>query len=661
MKKVLLLSLSLVLGLGAMAQEFAPKTQRVAKKDAKSMAVEHKNATKVAFGKEAVAASAEAYAPQNQSVVSTKDDDYMTITTINTFNDIQSNGWTCNRMVQFNNGALAVVATMSRSETQPSGADRGTGYNYFDGEFWGDVPEERVEPERTGWPTIAQWGETGEVFISHAPLKCYTREVAGEGEWVCKGLLPNSPEGYEYDDDASWPRIATSGDNHEIIHMIADIQHGFGTGIPSYDSVYHDQVYYRSVDGGETWETHFSPLAQDGDQRNVFTADNYNISANGHTVAILYADALTNHLIMYKSTNDGETWERRIVWENPIYGLDWNTDSAVLTLDSVGYNMPASSALTVDKNGVVHVATSVYYWEKYQLDEYYSPYYGRTVDGIAYWNDNQPGPIQSKDGLAKNALKLWWDDEENPGYMKMDDDTVKWIGYMPMYQGYTFATSGMYTEDDYYNKIRLSASAMPALSVDEFGNMACAYTAPCDANSDSNGKYFRKLYVSFWNNDEGYWHQCEMNLIDEDEYPELTDAETFFTFGADQVTTPGLFWFGCMNDYKIGITTDGDNMINVYKVLAPAEFVSVPENTAAQDVVYSIYPNPATDNYIIVKSAQKVDATISIVNLVGQTVSKFNQTLEMGANTVNIDLKSGVYFCTISANGFDRTVKFVVK
>ena len=54
-------------------------------------------------------------------------------------------------------------------------------------------------------------------------------------------------------------------------------------------------------------------------------------------------------------------------------------------------------------------------------------------------------------------------------------------------------------------------------------------------------------------------------------------------------------------------------------------------------------------------------STISIVNLVGQTVMKFNKSLQLGANTINIDLKSGVYFCTINANGFSRTVKFVVK
>jgi uncharacterized UPF0146 family protein len=77
-------------------------------------------------------------------------------------------------------------------------------------------------------------------------------------------------------------------------------------------------------------------------------------------------------------------------------------------------------------------------------------------------------------------------------------------------------------------------------------------------------------------------------------------------------------------------------------------------------VVYGLYPNPATD-YVVVKSSQDVEANISIVNLVGQTVKQFNKSLKMGENAIGIDLKSGIYFCTISANGFNKTIKFVVK
>ena len=103
-----------------------------------------------------------------------------------------------------------------------------------------------------------------------------------------------------------------------------------------------------------------------------------------------------------------------------------------------------------------------------------------------------------------------------------------------------------------------------------------------------------------------------------------------------------------------------ENTIHVIKITPDPEMVSVPENYEAQDVVYGIYPNPATD-YVVVKSSQDVEANISIVNLMGQTVKQFNKSLKMGENSIGIDLKSGIYFCTISANGFSKTIKFVVK
>lgn len=55
------------------------------------------------------------------------------------------------------------------------------------------------------------------------------------------------------------------------------------------------------------------------------------------------------------------------------------------------------------------------------------------------------------------------------------------------------------------------------------------------------------------------------------------------------------------------------------------------------------------------------DATITFSNLAGQTVKSFNKNLSTGNNTINIDLASGVYFCTVSANGFSKTTKVVVK
>ena len=54
---------------------------------------------------------------------------------IKTTYDLQSNDFLANRMYQLKDGSVAVVTTMSRS-TNESCPERGTGYNFFDGENW---------------------------------------------------------------------------------------------------------------------------------------------------------------------------------------------------------------------------------------------------------------------------------------------------------------------------------------------------------------------------------------------------------------------------------------------------------------------------------------------------------------------------------------------
>ena len=653
MRKVLLLSLSLALGFSAFAQ------QRVAKNDIRSAQAK---AEKVSVGNEKIN-PATSFAPQTaKSVVVNRYDDVLDGETMMTMYDLQSNHFCSNRMYALENGSAAIVATFSHEPNQ-SASDRGTGYNFYNGETgeWLDMPEARVESMRTGWPTIAPYGDKGEILISHAPMRCWTREVAGEGEWVYRGELPISPEGFPYADDASWPRVATSGDNHNIIHVIGDIQHS-GT-----DATEHYQVYLRSEDA-ENWTITYSPLEQVGfESTGGFSAEDYAIAANGHNVAILYSGSMTNSVWMFKSTDDGLTWNARRVWKDPYEGISLEDPNLVYT-DTLF--RPMSGAIVIDNGGVVHVALNVLEMAHWADTEpgYYSYFYGRTVDGLLYWNDTQEGPVESEDGNPHHAARLWWPIPEEPGYVRMHPDSTKWIGYIPMYEGYEWDNDKQYHEDDYHNRF-YGASGHPALSCDPYGNLLCAFSSPCVRRLDDNGTYYyRSIYTSYYNVDKGYWDQDVEDLCDEEVNFMFLYSDNLFTISAPNTYNPGEFWVGFQSDDLIGLywgsgaaqTQASENIIHAMRIDAEDEYVSVPENYEAKDVVYSIYPNPATD-YVVVKSSQDVEANISIVNLVGQTVKQFNQNLKTGENTIGIDLKSGIYFCTISANGFNKTIKFVVK
>ena len=540
MKKVLLLSLSLALGFCAFAQ------QRVAKNDKQAFKMDAKKG--IAVGTENITPSAAKFAPQTaKSVVINRFQDCEDAETMMTMYDLQSNSWISNRMYQTEDGAVAVAATMSHQANANGGTDRGTGYNFYrDGE-WQDMPEERIEDVRTGWPSIAQWGEKGEILICHAPMRCWTREVAGEGEWVYRGELPIHPEEYPYTDDASWPRIATSGDNHNIVHVIGDIQH-------SGDVVEHHQVYLRSEDA-ENWTISYSPLVEAGEETNHYTADSYNITANGHTVAMIYSDDLQGHVVMYKSTDDGLTWERTVIWENPYYGCDWENDECSIWEDTMF--VPASVAIALDNHGVAHVALSVYECIHDELGSTYTTWSGRAVDGIYYWNSTREAPIQSEDGNPHHALRLWWPIPDDPDYVEMHADSTKWIGFLPMYEDeqgnlIQYENDKFYRESDYFYKFRSGQSGMPALSIDPMGNIACAYSAPCTMreNDAQNNQYMRSIYVSYRNVDEGYWHQVVDDLNDDFMY---SLSENIFTISVDNTTQPGEFWFGFQSDDLIGL------------------------------------------------------------------------------------------------------------
>ena len=472
------------------------------------------------------------------------------------------------------NGSVAVAATMSHDNTDPNGSfpDRGTGYNFFNAETgeWQDMPEEGAEGIRTGWPSIARWGETGEILISHAPMRCWTREVAGEGEWVLRGTLPPYPDGFEFpNDDASWPRVATSGANHNIIHVIADIQHS------TTDAAHHWQVYYRSEDA-ENWTCVYSPLADYGEEYDHYTADSYNITANGHNVAMIYSDDLQSNLVMFKSTDDGLTWNRYDIWENPYYGYDWETDELSIFTDTVFG--PCTPAIAIDNFGVTHVAVNTWEYMHSELGNSVSYFYGRGVDGIYYWNDTQEYPIQSIDGNPHHALRLWWPDPENPGYVQMNPDSTKWIGFVPMFEGYEWDNDLEFIESDYWYKMRAGASAMPALSIDPLGNIACAFSAPNVTRVDQNeNKYKRSIFVSYYNANEGYWHQVEdqLDYHGEGGYLPFLRSENIFTNGVDNVVNPGEFWFSFQSDNQIGCwvgsnayqTDASENTIHVVKVV----------------------------------------------------------------------------------------------
>ena len=650
MKKVLLLSLGLAMGFGAFAQN------RVAKEAVSGKAT----VSKVAVGNDIYTGSVlENSAKSNSSVVVNRYTNFEEGVAMETYYDLQSNGYVSNRMYQKANGDVAVVTTMSR-EQNLTASDRGTGYNFIAGgnmSNLGDIPEVREEANatgadvRTGWPTIAPYGAEGEILVNHSSgLNYWIREKAGQGQWDGPYSIPN-PEGLEYPFSLSWPRVATSGANNEVIHVVCAAQHSISS-----EEMVNAQFYCRSTDG-QNWEVAYSPLAETDEHLNIYSADDYSIATNGDVVAICYTAVFYGHALVMKSTDNGQTWERIVVWENPYIG-DWETDENTITPEETPAQTPVHSTVAVGPDGTVHVAFSVATYAHTELGNTFSYYYGRTADGIAYWNDTR---------AALTNLRLWEDDPENEGYVLHSMDSVNFCGWLPFYSNIAdFNNDAVYKNDDYIYQFYGSCSGFPALSVDPEGNLALAYSTPdTERELFDNTAYYRSTVMSYKAANEEGWHVAVEHVFED--FMHMVD-ESMFVNAAPSVTKQGEFWFSYVADNVPGLawgsgasqSSPENNQCYVFKI--SSEYIPVgTEEIIARDVVYNVYPNPASE-YIFVSSSMDADATVTFTNLAGQTVKVVNTNLTTGDNSVSInDLNSGVYFCTVSANGYSHTTKVVVK
>ena len=687
MKKVLLLSLGLVMGLGAFAQQAVVKSLPAPVK----ASIEKK-----ALGTDVVEGTVNFVTRGTQSVVTNEGAAYLEAETMYTTCDLQSNSFIANRMYQLKDGSVAVSATMSLEEFDESFPDRGTGYNFAKGgmmDSWGDVPGARIEDVRTGWPSIAPYGAEGEILVSHGHengLCYYIREKAGEGEWDGPHAIP-SPTKAEFTDleedlQLSWPRIATTGENNDVVHILAAGQGDVNVA----------HFYVRSTDL-ENWEVKYAPVQEQGlhlfkigEAYSSYAGDDYAISTNGDKIAVVYCSGWSTNVYCYESSDAGLTWESRLVWESPIHGLDWTTDEASLVSKCYG---PVHAAVAIGQDGVSHVALSVGLFEHATLEESYGIYSGMMTDGIAYWNDTTaygfviegndtiynttPNQLLSpQDDSLKHALRLWWDDLENPGYIVMDlTNFCAWMpphveegfGAFDMTYQYTGSVAGSGQAGDYATKFGLSA--YPALAVDPAGNLAITWSSP-DLNRElyAGLYYMRTIFAKYKPADVPYWFQVNNHgtTLYED-FVHMGDEATNIT-GVSVSVNENEFWFSCLSDdtpgFHSGNNTSQPNIsngiINVFKYTPLGSTEAIGENEAI-DVVYNIFPNPASE-FINISSSMDANATVTFTNIAGQTVKVVNHNLTTGDNTIAInDLTSGVYFCTVTANGYSHTSKVVVK
>ncbi len=628
--------------------------------------------------------------PQNMVNANRSLDDFDEYEAMVTNYDLQTNSALGNRIATWPNGCASFVATWDHSGNT-SFPDRGTGYNHYCPETgMGEAPEERQEPVKSGWPSIAACGE-GELLASHATgVNLYYRPMRGEGDWE---LVYNWGADYG---SPTWPRVVCSGPNDMYAHLVMCKQ------ISMPDGSLDNHVYYvRLTRQDRGWDVSelidFPGIDNDaeGDYRNQLSADDYVMAANGDNVAVMFG-AYTTEVFYMISHDNGETWERQIIAPYAIAGEDGEPVHAI-NFDDYPEGMTDSivtsdnsHSITIDDNGTVHATFALLRWRVSDADHYTSwPGYSF---GIVYWNSDY---VNEQGGHEILPYGRWSQDSQFPAYYAergfaytLINERIDAMAEVDGRQHLNYF--GVVDEDmdgtlniDWSTNINnsdwsyrsIGTSTMPSISVDNLGDVAIIFSTLSESRVNSTTSCnFRSAYVTLKDVD-GTWYTDEYGInLAEDFMHELDEQ---YPCVAANHGYNGQFWVMYSADENQGLYLDiSDSHPNSnmgvltenyqYACLIRPEGLGINENEAINPVTTArVYPNPATDMLNIeVNASQASEMSINVYNIMGQNVMSQNVNITTGMNLrpINVsELNSGIYFVTVKANGFENTMKFIVK
>lgn len=551
--------------------------------------------------------------------------------------DDQANASIQNRMYLYNDGTIG--ATWTRAVEDGTWSDRGTGYNYFDGNNWGDFPEIQVEQERTGWPSYSPWGENGEIVFAHGAdgLVISSRADKGSGDWTFSTL--QGPPDHEY---MVWNRAITSGENNMRVHAMAVTASTVYSGTP-YEGLNGALLYSMSNDGGATWDIENTILDGMGSDDYVgYDGDTYTFAEpKGDIVAFVVGESWYDMFLM-KSTDGGQTFTKTVIWDHP-YPL---FDPEAPTLTDTFYCVDGSQSCVIDMAGKVHVSFGINRAHSDGLESFWFPY----VDGIGYWNEDMP--TFSND---LNALSPYGD----PGTELIEDyNLIAW--------SQDVNNNGILDFVDDIGTYYVSLSSYPQLVYDENNHLCLIYSSVTETYDNGTLNY-RHLWARASTDGGLSWGEFFdlsselIHIFDECVYPSCAaNSDDYIHLVYQTDNEPGCAIWGTTH-------APVDNNIVYMKVLK-ADITGVNENklTIRNQDVSQNFPNPFSGTSTInVNLRESSELNLRVSNLMGQCM--LEQTLlnaQPGLNKLTIDAAGftpGVYFYTVTAGSASISKKMIIE
>ena len=592
----------------------------------------------------------------------------------------------------------AAVWTMAQSSSS-----RGTGINYYNvnDNSWEAIPNPetgRVETVKTGWGAHG-FTEAGEIVVSHDGangLIVNTRDKHGEGSWQQSTLVgpqylvSATPTGEGIPSTAIlWPTMATNGNT---VHLVC-VTNTWPTG-STYPSDYEPNpnlppygylgfttlpLYYRSTDGGKTWEAprNFREYGMTNFECFRVYSDQYTLTVRENHVVLLYNNQMgfINYL---ESKDGGDTWKKKTVYDN---GMVFTQKEALVEPRLV----PTSSSVYIDENHKVHVVFSTQCYTK-DAGTNDINYWANLPIGMIYWNDeHKPIDWQELRGWREgNTLKKWnW--ETYSGYIELPS-------VVGLNKYYTWEGAPVYNQKQFND---LGWAIYPTILAKE-GRVFVAYQSPLDYPlidlSSGTPTLHRGIFITVSEDYGKNWevqkntswisYHPKLAWIDWSEYiyPEY-DADGNPIYSDDTIYIENLFenaypslsynykgdsfmlqWTsqyspfieanGFQND-PIDILTFSHNLKNipaykniqeVYKGLWNGSEMSIQEQNHHR---VNIFPNPANDKFTITNDELNI-TKIEIFDVSGRKLSTNQLIATSSHHLINIShLQSGIYFVKI--------------
>ncbi len=586
--------------------------------------------------------------------------------------DWQTNSGQITRTITWPDGIVNFAYTWASTTNY---SDRGTCIGTYDSEKDEWLPlGGRIETERTGFGSIARYKENGIVVAAHTNdnLGIYIVEDKDhmEANSVSAALYTNNA-------DYTHPSVMTSGADRGIIHLAAAKFQGYE------GDVYEPIRYWRSSDGGQTWDKEMVELP--------FTTAEYGINWGSNTyywmettadnrISLVINCSWSDGMVIYSDDN-GETWERKVFYHHPdpfgTYPSEgWGFGYPRWT--SCQWNSNGELCMAYEWNGGNDVATStdggyfpsmggVAFWSEYM------PYRGEETPSYGYGYDptNPMPPTPGQPFILDSAyiyedlyVSWWpWADASHEmwpeyfGYLSTLDDDGNWEDpYEATEFNIEISSDGLKNHGEY----NCGICAMPTLCIlpgSGGSDMVAVWMMMDENNVDGNNRNFFKLFANYSGDGGLTWSHMVQLTTDfsytnsEFTFPQATVIGTTLVVAAQCDYATG----NVVNSNEGTASNANDNyyqgMTFELNDLFPEEGVGVSE--VSHNTHMSLYPNPAVNQLQVVLSQ---NADIVIYNIMGQNVMSVKGNA--GVNNVNISgLKAGVYF----VNAGNDTQKLIVK